>query len=228
MFTCPICSAVLVEKETEAVCSFCGNKEETEYLCPNNHYVCEDCRTATQTEIIERVCKSTKSTDPIELANLIMKHASFNQYGAEHHVLVAPIILTTLNNLGYTSISNAKINAAIKRGNKIPYGSCGTMGVCGACVSAGITVSMITGANYLKDKERNLTLTTTAKALQAITELGGPRCCKYSVYESIKTAWNVLKTDLDFHLPDLQIKCEFQGKLNDCHLEKCKYYEKQS
>ena len=110
MFTCPICGSELIEKTVEASCSFCGAVEETDYICPNGHFQCEDCRLAEQTEIIERVCLNTKSGDPIDLVNLIMKHPSFNQYGSEHHELVAPVVLAALRNLGKMDILKSANN----------------------------------------------------------------------------------------------------------------------
>lgn len=227
MFTCPICHSELIELEAEqpATCSFCGAVEETEYICPNGHYQCEDCRMATQTEIIERVCLNTKSTDPIAIANLVMKHPSFNQYGVEHHELVAPVVLAAIRNVKKAAISDGKIKAAIKRGSKIPYGACGSMGTCGACVSAGVAMGILTNSNYLKDTERNLTIKATANALLKLTELGGPRCCKFSTYASILSVWEIANNELNLELPPIKVKCDFQGKLKECHLNKCPYYE---
>lgn len=224
MFTCPICSSKLKEKTFEATCSFCGTVEETDYICPNGHFQCEDCRLATPSEIIERVCLNTKLKNPVDIANLTMKHPSFNQYGVEHHELVAPAVLAALRNIGKMDISDGKIKAAIKRGKKIPYGGCGTMGTYGACVSAGISMAMLTGSNYLKNIERNLTLKTTAYSLLRLTELGSPRCCKFSTYASILSVWEIVQSDLQIDLPILEIKCDFTGKLKECHLEKCPYY----
>lgn len=224
MYSCPICGFELLENEQDAVCSFCGATEQAEYICPNGHYQCEDCRISNQSEIIERVCLNTKQTNPIEIANLIMKHPSFNQYGVEHHELVAPVVLAAIRNANGADVSNGKLKAAIKRGSKIPYGACGTMGTCGACVSAGIAMGIITGSNYLKDKERNLTLKTTATALLKLTELGGPRCCKFSIYASILSVWDITQSSLQLNLPEFTVKCDFQGKLKECHLDKCPYY----
>ena len=226
MFTCPLCNAELVETSQMAVCSFCGATEEAEYICTNGHYQCEECRMASQTDIIERVCLTTHSTNPIELANLIMKHPSFNQYGVEHHELVAPVVLSAIHNVRGTEIGHGKIRAAIKRGSKIPYGACGSMGTCGACVSAGVATAILTGSNYLKDQERNLTLKATATALLKLTDLGGPRCCKFSTYAGIVSAWDIARNDLNIPLPELQVECAFQGKLKECHLDKCPYYER--
>jgi len=225
MFSCAICGKELIKKTSEAACSYCGLTEETEYICPDGHYICEECRLASQQEIIERTCLNTVITDPVSLANLIMKHRSFNHYGAEHHELVAPVILASLRNLGLIDLSEARLKASLKRSGRIPYGSCGTTGTCGAAVSAGAAIGILSHSNYLKDRERNLTISTTAKALLSITRLGGPRCCKYSTYVSLRAAWETASEILNIVLPDLTIKCDFQGKLKDCHHDKCQYYE---
>lgn len=226
MFKCVICKSELIEYSGIATCTFCGAKEEADYICPNGHYQCEDCRLATQSEIIERVCLNTKSKNPVDIVNLIMKHASFNAYGAEHHELAAPAILSALKNLGYVNLTAARIKGAMKRGSNIPYGSCGSTGACGASISAGIAISMFTKSNYLKDRERSLTIKTVSKALMKLTDLGGPRCCKFSTYAGIESAWNVLINDLGLNLEPLNIVCDFQGELPDCKKEKCPYYKK--
>ena len=227
MFLCPVCNEPLIEHSGFAECIFCHTVEEAEYVCKNKHYVCEDCRLANQHEIIMRFCSRSKSTDPVEMANLIMKHPSFNPYGAEHHELVAPVVLTALRNLNLAHISESQLNGAMKRGAKIPYGSCGSMGTCGACVSAGVAVAMYGKSNYLKDTERNATLKTVSNALSKLIGLGGPRCCKYSTYVSIETAWQVLVSDYNLPLKPLKLICEFQDKLKDCKKGKCPLYQKQ-
>jgi len=226
MFLCNICNAELVEFNSQATCSFCGTVEVAEYICKNQHYVCEDCRLANQQEIIERVCFNTSSANPIELANLIMKHPSFNAYGVEHHEMVAAVLLISLWNLNLSGMTESRIKGAMKRSAKIPYGSCGSMGTCGACVSAGVAVAMYSKSNYLKDKERNASLKTVSRSLLKLSELGGPRCCKYSTYVSIQTAWQVLADDFNLPLQPLTVVCEFQDKLKDCHKDHCPFYQK--
>ena len=70
MFTCPLCNTELVETSQMAVCSFCGATEDADYICPNGHYQCEECRMASQTDIIERVCLTTHSTNPLNWLTL--------------------------------------------------------------------------------------------------------------------------------------------------------------
>jgi len=226
-FTCPICGQELIEKTGTYTCSFCGAIEQGEWICPNGHYQCEECRLATQDEIIERVCLNTDCTDPVEMANLIMKHPSFNDFGVEHHFLVTPVILTAVFNLKHRKIESKDIRRCFKRAENIPYGTCGSRGDCGACVGSGTAVSILLKTNYMSDRERSLVMLTTAKALLKISEMGGARCCKQSVYAAIETFWQELKDILELPtLKSVPIKCEFSGMVEECKKERCSYFIK--
>lgn len=222
-FPCPICGEILKQHEGTAECMFCGKEEEAEFICPEGHFQCEECRLADPKEIIERTCKNYDGTDPFELASLIMKHSSFNPHGIEHHLLVAPVILTVCKNAGM-DIPFRRIKTAMKRVEDIPYGACGSRGGCGACESAGTAVSLITGASFKSDEERSLTLKATANCLDKLAEMGGPRCCKQSVYAAIEETFSLL--DGEYDLPRLRrYRCSFSSDIEGCKKERCPYYE---
>jgi hypothetical protein len=199
-YPCVICGAELFETKTTAACSFCGQETPAEYLCPNGHHICEDCQLADPLQVIERVCAGTKETDPGKIANLIMKHPVMIMHGPYHHALVAPAVLAALNNKGLQVLKPGRLASAIKRTADIPFAVCGTRGECGAAVSVGALISIL-----------------TARA-------GGPRCCKQSVYLSLETAAAFLKRELELDLP-LKIRCEFIRRNEECKREQCQYYE---
>ena len=223
-YPCVICGAELYETDTVAVCSFCGQETPVEYLCPNGHHVCEECQLAEPLQVVERVCEGTRETDPDAIVNLIMKHPAMVMHGPYHHVVVAPAVLAAVGNNGQRALKPGRLALAIKRTADIPFAVCGTRGECGAAVSVGALVSILTGASYLKDRERSLALRATAEALQAVAEGGGPRCCKQSVYLSLETAVAFLRHELDLDLP-LTICCEFSARNEECKKERCQYYE---
>jgi DNA-directed RNA polymerase subunit RPC12/RpoP len=223
-YPCVICGAELFETKTTAACSFCGQETPAEYLCPNGHHICDDCQLADPLQVIERVCAGTKETDPGKIANLIMKHPVMIMHGPYHHALVAPAVLAALNNKGQQVLKPGRLASAIKRTADIPFAVCGTRGECGAAVSVGALISILTGASYLKDQERSLALYATAEVLQTIAQAGGPRCCKQSVYLSLETAAAFLKRELELDLP-LTIRCEFTRRNEECKQEQCQYYE---
>ncbi len=136
-FVCFICGQGLLEKESTGLCTFCGKQEPGEWVCPGGHYICEECRLSAPEEVIKRVCLNTKSPDPWEIATLIMRHPAFRPHGVEHHLVVAPVVLTALVNSGQADLEKEKISAALKRTADIPFGVCGSRGDCGACIGAG-------------------------------------------------------------------------------------------
>jgi len=224
-YPCLICDADLIElaEETLARCAFCGEMQPVYYLCPNEHAVCDDCQAAEQPEVIRRVCAGTQATDPIAIANLIMKHPGFVMHGPYHHQLVAPVALTALANLGHIDFRPQRLEAVMRRTADIPLGVCGTRGACGAAEGVGAVLSVLTGASYLKDAERSLALRGTAEALLAVAAAGGPRCCKQSVYLAIETLSRLLAAELELELP-VAVRCDFWESNPECKGPRCSYY----
>lgn len=223
-YPCPICNAELYETDIAATCTFCGQTSQADYLCPNGHFVCEECRLADYPEVIERTCAASKETDPGILVNLLMKHPAVIMHSPQHHVLVAPAVLTALSNTGQVVLKPGRIASAVKRTQDIPYAVCGTRGECGAATSAGALVSILTGATYQKDTERTLALRATARALEAIADAGGPRCCKQSVYVVLEATTAFIRQELGLQLP-LTLRCEFASRNPECKKERCRFYD---
>jgi hypothetical protein len=223
-FTCFICGNELTEKRSASVCTFCRKEEQGDWVCPGGHYICEECRLSPAEKIIKSVCLNSSSQNPWDIATLIMQHPLFRHHGVEHHLLVAPVILTALANSGQINFDKEKIAAALKRTADIPFGVCGSRGDCGACIGAGAAFSIILKASFSSDKERSLVLKTTAGALLRIAELGGARCCKQSVYAAVETSSLVFKNELKLDLEIADKKCRFSQKISDCKREGCPYY----
>lgn len=222
-FRCKVCGQDLVERTGRGSCSYCGGEEPTEWACPAGHYTCEACRIAGPGELIQRTCLATSMTDPIALAQLLMKHPAFHAYGDEHHSLAAPVILAALRNRGIPEATAGQVRDALERLRGIPISVCGTRGDCGAAASAGTVVSLLKRASPLSDGERSAALRATARTLVRIAERGGPRCCKQAVFDTIRTTWDVLRHD--FPLDELPPHaCDFAGKLKDCKTSRCPYF----
>ena len=224
VFYCSLCGAEMREECRTQTCSYCGTEEECDWLCPNGHFVCEECRTAEPAEVIERACRATTSPDPIGIADLLMKHPFFAAYGPEHHLLVAPVILAALRNQGHPVREDA-IRSALRRMRDIPVGVCGTRGDCGACVGLGCAVSLLTNATFRSDRERSLALRATARALARVATLGGPRCCKQSVYATLQTTVEFVRDELGIALavPEV-IRCPFSSLAEECKQGRCAYF----
>ena len=222
-YHCTVCDGELERLDTVAVCTFCGRETPARSLCANGHHICEECQLADWPQVVERVCEGTRETDPAAIVNLIMKHPMSVMHSPQHHILVTPTVLAALRNSEQLQLKPGKLASAIERTKGIPLGACGTRGECGAAISVGALVSILTGASFQKDRERSLALQASAEALLAIAQAGGPRCCKQSVYLSLETASIFLKRELDLDLP-VNPHCDFAARNAECKQERCRYY----
>jgi hypothetical protein len=223
IFRCRICGHDLIEETSVERCTYCGQKENADWRCPEGHYVCESCRTSKAEPLIERTCLASDLKDPIELAELILKHPAMPPYGAEHHILAAPVLLAALRNRGIAGISEVQIRQSIARLRDIPEMVCATRGDCGAAASGGTVVSLLRRATIRSDHERCAALRATLASLGRIADHGGPRCCRQSVFDTIHVTWELLREDYD--LEPLSVRtCSAAGKLPDCKLERCPYH----
>ena len=222
-YLCPVCGGKLEPVDTVAVCTFCGHETPARYLCANGHHICEECQLADWPQVVERVCEGSHEIDPVAIVNLIMKHPMSVMHSPQHHIMIAPAALAALRNREQRPQAPGRLASAIQRTQNIPLGTCGLRGECGAATSVGALVSILTGASYLKDRERSLALMANAETLGAIAQAGGPRCCKQSVYLALETASTFLKRELDIDLP-VQPRCEFSARNKECKKERCQYY----
>ena len=225
-FYCIICNKPLQLTWEIAECSFCGKKEIGDYVCPEGHYICEECRAASSAEIVKKVCITMRETDPMKIAILLMKHPAIQTYGPEHHFLVSSVLLAALGNLGKFNIDNSAFEEAVKRGKRIPLGSCGLLGACGAAVGVGIAISIVTKATWASDKERSLAMQATSEVLRKIAEIGGPRCCKASVFVAIETAAKLFEQEFGVKIPKLTNPrpCSFKTLNTECLGNRCPYF----
>ena len=188
--------------------------------------MCEDCRLAPSDKIIKTVCLTTQEIDPLKTAILIMKHPAVQIHGPEHHYLVSSVLLSTLRNLRKFKVDNTAFDEAIARGKRVLLGSCGLWGVCGAAAGVGIAISIVTKATMLSDKERSLSMQATSGALSKIAKIGGPRCCKASVFAAIEAAAAFFERELNIKFPSLKKPhpCYFKDLNKECLRDRCSYW----
>ncbi len=98
-------------------------------------------------------------------------------------------------------------------------------GACGADVSAGMFVSIVTGATTLSKEEWQLSNFMTAGVLGAIASYGGPRCCKRDSYISIIRAAEFARVHLgvEMEIEPGDIKCSHSAQNNQCIGERCPF-----
>jgi hypothetical protein len=225
-YFCIVCGQQLLAGTGEATCSYCGKKEEADYICPEDHYVCETCRLASAEDVITTTCETIKQIDPMAIALLLMKHPAIPIHGSENHLVAAYSLLTALKNTGKTAVGTREYERVAQRVGKASGGICGSWGVCGCAIAAGTVTSVVTGATYLSDKERSLALRIASRTLDGIAAIGGPRCCKASVFVTIRLAAEFLDRELAIpvHISADPKPCVFSKWNDECLARRCPYY----
>jgi len=224
--TCPICGAELREGNgKKECCYFCGKEEIADYICPNGHYICQECRLASPEQVSKKVVSFMSTTNPVEIAERILQHPNVPVYGVEHHYIVPLSLVAAARNAQKRKIKNTEIKMIIARAKLLPYGSCGILGDCGAAVGVGIAVSVLTHASYKSDKPRALAMRSTAETLLELAEQGGPRCCIQSVYAAIKVGAEIIYNELKIPIQKVNKPvCKFYNLAPECKKERCLYF----
>ena len=221
---CLICKASLAYLETDVLmeCAICHKKENSKTRCVNGHYVCNECHTQGLDSIIG-LCMKETSKNPIEIVEHMMAMPFCHMHGPEHHVMVGCALLTAYQNAGGDIALHSALTEMMNRGKSIPGGACGFWGACGAGISAGMFISIVTGSTPLKNKEWGLSNAMTSEALGAIAALGGPRCCKRNSYTAIVKAVEFVKVNLGIEMELGKIQCTHSEENNQCIMERCPF-----
>ena len=223
---CLICGKPLVylEQEKTMECAICHQSFLSNACCEDGHFICDNCHEKRGIEEILAYCSTTDSKNPIEIAMALMDSPWLYMHGPEHHVLVGAALLTAYHNAGGSLDLPHALEEMAQRGQKVPGGICGFWGCCGAAVSCGIYLSILTQSTPLSEESWGLCNQTTSAALEAIGSFGGPRCCKRDSFTAIKTA--VARTKelfgIEMELPQ-PIVCHYSAYNPQCLGKRCPY-----
>lgn len=221
---CLICGEKLIYLEEDEMmeCEICHKKELSKTRCANGHYVCNDCHTAGLDMIIG-LCFSETSKDPIEIIEKMMAMPFCHMHGPEHHVMVGSALLTAYKNAGGDIDLSKALNEMMNRGKSVPGGACGFWGACGAGISSGMFVSIISGSTPLTNEPFSLSHKMTAKSLNEIADIGGPRCCKRDSYLSILSAIDFVEENFGIKMEKRKVICGHSAKNNQCIGNRCPF-----
>ena len=141
---CIICKAPLIylEKDEMMECVLCHKKELSKTRCEQGHYVCNECHTKGMGVIID-ICLSETSKNPIEIIRKMMEQPFCHMHGPEHHVMVGSALLAAYKNAGGEIDLPEALLEMMNRGKTVPGGVCGFWGACGAGISTGMFISII-------------------------------------------------------------------------------------
>ena len=206
-------------------CEICGKSFEGHAVCENGHYVCDACHASPAEGVVRSVVLNSPSKNPVDIADEIMASSFVHMHGPEHHFIVGASLLCAYSNTyGGVDLENA-LNAVISRGKKVPGGFCGMAGCCGAAVSAGIFLSVILKATPMSKEEWALSNRMTSRCLEAVSRIGGPRCCKRDSYTTILAAAEFLREEIGKPLGvSDEILCSHFGDNAECLKVECPYF----
>lgn len=221
---CLICKAPLeyLTQEQEMECAICHRKERSKTRCVNGHYVCSDCHTQGMDSIFG-LCLSETSADPVAIVRRMMDLPFCHMHGPEHHVMVGAALLTAYHNAGGDIALSDALMEMLRRGKSVPGGACGYWGACGAGISTGMFVSIISRSTPLTDEPFALSHKMTAAALGQIGEIGGPRCCKRDSFLSILTAIDFVKEHFGIAMQKPEVVCRYAAQNNQCIGKRCPF-----
>ena len=221
---CIICKAPLeyLEKDEEMECDICHKKENSKTRCIKGHYVCNDCHIKGIDTIIG-ICLNTESKDPVEIIRMMMAEPFCHMHGPEHHVMVGSALLTAYKNAGGNIDLHSALIEMMNRGKSVPGGACGFWGACGAGISSGMFISIISKSTPLANEPFALSHQMTAKSLGQIGEIGGPRCCKRDSFLSILAAVDYVKDHFSVEMEKPEVVCQFSSQNNQCIGKRCPF-----
>lgn len=207
-------------------CVFCGKEAKSKTQCEDGHYICDKCHAKNGIESIKRYCSKSASKNPVEMLYDMMKNKYIHMHGPEHHVMVGAALLTAYKNSGGNIELEKALNEMANRGKEVPGGVCGFWGACGAGISSGIFMSILTNSTPLSHETWGLSNNMTAKSLKKIGDIGGPRCCKRNSFASSVQAVEFVKENfgIEMDLPE-KIVCEFSIKNKQCIETRCPYFK---
>ena len=222
---CLICKAPLeyLEEGREMECELCHKKELSKTRCVNGHYVCNECH-MQGIDCLIGICLGETAKNPAAILNQMMSQPFCHMHGPEHHIMVGMALLTAYNNSGGEIDLKKALTEMNSRGKAVPGGACGFWGACGAGISAGMFLSIVTGSTPLGKDNFGLSHKMTARALGAIGEIGGPRCCKRDSYLSILQAVDFVGENLGIYMERPEIHCTYSRQNNQCLGKRCPFF----
>ena len=221
---CLICRAPLEYLEADILmeCEICHKKEPSKTRCVNGHYVCSECHTKGLDTIIG-LCMHETSRNPAAIIEKMMDMPFCHMHGPEHHVMVGAALLTAYRNAGGRIDLAGALSEMMNRGRNVPGGACGFWGACGAGLSTGMFVSIITKSTPLANEPFALSHRMTSEALGIIGETGGPRCCKRDSFLSILAAIRFVREHFGIEMEEQNIICRYFSRNNQCIGARCPF-----
>lgn len=144
-----------------------------------------------------------------------------------HHYLTPAALLTAAHRACGSPRERlcADLKLAKERSAIIPGGVCGQYGCCGAAIGAGIFASVWQKTSPLSKTGWAAGNRMTARCLDAIASVEGPRCCKRVTYLTLSAAVSAARELLELDLGAAgDIRCPYSGKNRECRKDACPFF----
>lgn len=188
---------------------------------PTQHPCANDAQSVTDS--LTRLCLAQTSTDPIEILEMMMSTSYCPMHGPLHHSLVGMALMTAYHNAGGEVNLEQGLALLIERTKDIPGAACGNWGACGASLSAGTFMSIVTDNGPFATEAWHLSNLCTSKALEQVANHGGPRCCKRDSYLSILATVDFVKEHLGIEMQRANVRCTRSQSNEQCIGQKCPF-----
>lgn len=164
---------------------------------------------------------------PLDMLEAMMSLPNVEMHTPEHHFMVPAALLTAAHSVSGRDRAalERNLHAALTRSKRVPGGSCGDCGCCGAAVGAGIFAAL-----WLKTTPKSTVRWAdanrfTAWCLESIATVDGPRCCKRVSYLAIEAAVPLARELLGVDLGELpKPACTRFAKNAECLHTACPYF----
>lgn len=205
--------------------AICGKVEDGLLTCAEGSLRLRRLHRAKGVDFVMETCRASDSTNPIELAQSIMRDKSIYPNGPEHHSLVGAVLLTCYRNAGGDIDLDAALDELRSRSMQVPGGTCGFWGCCGAAVSAGQYYSIISGSTPMTQDPWAATARLTSNIIGRLADVGGPRCCKRTGFAAIEEAarYTAETTGIAMELPE-RTTCTFMANNAECRKRDCPFF----
>lgn len=173
------------------------------------------------------VYRAGKSMSVDELLIQMMDYPQIPMHYPYHHFIM-PAALLTLASMEKdvpADVLEEMLNVAKDRAKNVLGGFCGNYGACGAGVGVGIFMSVFTGTSPLSEETWQWTNEVTGIALQKISSIPGPRCCKRTAFLAITETIPYINDKLQTKLyRSDNIVCKYSAKNQQCKFDVCPFY----
>lgn len=166
----------------------------------------------------------------LDVTSAIMSLEGFPMHHPLHHYIVPAVLLSACRRAQGQSLDRLErdLKLAEERSKNVLGGFCGYYGACGAAVGTGIFWCILTDCSPMSADSWAYGNYATGNALLEMARIGGPRCCKRTVFIALNSVVAQVEEVLNLSL-DLsdQHSCRFSERNQECLHERCAFYSEE-